>query len=157
MLLIIYCRLSPAIADGFKIARYSVLYGSHISISTIGILLALVRLSKFTVLSTKSLKLSYIWCTAHHNASNFYSLILPLPIITDGALSKWMMLQQRCLFIIKRYAAACYGEIFRGGIIQSISVVRTEGAKGSWFYLYSKRCVRSSYHKCFKRVLPPCK
>ena len=137
-------QIIPTIADGLKVTVSLFCIVWILSIPG-GILLALVRLSKFTVLDKIVEAFVYLMRGTPLMLQILF-VYYALPIITDGAVQ-----MDDATFILNYAAYLC--EIFRGGI-QSISRGQYEGAKVLGF-TYAQTMRKIILPQMFKRVLPP--
>ena len=117
-------QIIPTIADGLKVTVSLFCIVWILSIPG-GILLALVRLSKFTVLDKIVEAFVYLMRGTPLMLQILF-VYYALPIITDGAVQMDDATAAVLTFVLNYAAYLC--EIFRGGI-QSISRGQYEGAK----------------------------
>ena len=142
-------QIIPTIADGLKVTVSLFCIVWILSIPG-GILLALVRLSKFTVLDKIVEAFVYLMRGTPLMLQILF-VYYALPIITDGAVQMDDATAAVLTFVLNYAAYLC--EIFRGGI-QSISRGQYEGAKVLGF-TYAKTMRKIILPQMFKRVLPP--
>ena len=142
-------QIIPTIADGLKVTVSLFCIVWILSIPG-GILLALVRLSKFTVLDKIVEAFVYLMRGTPLMLQILF-VYYALPIITDGAVQMDDATAAFLTFVLNYAAYLC--EIFRGGI-QSISRGQYEGAKVLGF-TYAQTMRKIILPQMFKRVLPP--
>ena len=141
-------QIIPTIADGLKVTVSLFCIVWILSIPG-GILLALVRLSKFTVLDKIVEAFVYLMRGTPLMLQILF-VYYALPIITDGAVQMDDATAAVLTFVLNYAAYLC--EIFRGGI-QSISRVSTKGKVLGFTYAQTMRKI--ILPQMFKRVLPP--
>ena len=142
-------QIIPTIADGLKVTVSLFCIVWILSIPG-GILLALVRLSKFTVLDKIVEAFVYLMRGTPLMLQILF-VYYALPIITDGAVQMDDATAAVLTFVLNYAASLC--DIFRGGI-QSISRGQYEGAKVLGF-TYAQTMRKIILPQMFKRVLPP--
>ena len=135
-------QIIPTIADGLKVTVSLFCIVWILSIPG-GILLALVRLSKFTVLDKIVEAFVYLMRGTPLMLQILF-VYYALPIITDGAVQMDDATAAVLTFVLN-YAA--YYVKFSAVVFNPFLVVSTKGQRFLVLPM-PKRCVRSSCHKC---------